>query len=90
MPMTVRMRFRLTVAVWILGGIAVLLGTAPATAEPVMIMGALALGLYTLALRCPNCRKPVLHNPVTLFGSKVWIWTSWVPTRCTQCGELLP
>ena len=40
-------------------------------------------------LRCPNCKKAVLNNPITVFGVEMHIWTVRIPKNCTRCGEPL-
>ena len=49
----------------------------------------LVIGLYTISLRCPHCGKRVLYNPLTILGTTIWIWTAWIPKRCTECGKEL-
>lgn len=46
----------------------------------------LIVGCYTFTLKCPKCGKCVLHNPIKLFGIEFYIWTSWVPKKCTKCN----
>jgi hypothetical protein len=88
--MTIRTKFRVAVALWVIGCAAVLGLAQPRVAQAILIPGVFVVGLYTLALRCPRCKKPVLHNPVSVFGYRVWIWTSRIPPQCTQCGEPMP
>ena len=45
---------------------------------------AILIGGYCMSLRCPNCRKPVLLNPVV--GARFPIWTIWIPRKCSKCG----
>lgn len=55
----------------------------------VLLVLQFALGTYVTTRRCPQCRKAVLNNPVTFFGTKTFIWTVRVPERCTLCGTRL-
>jgi hypothetical protein len=48
-----------------------------------------SIGIYLIRVKCPTCGKPVLYNPIHLLGVTAWIWTSWVPRRCTRCGTPL-
>ena len=52
-----------------------------------LIVVAFVLGGYCLKLKCPNCGKPVLSNPIKVFGTELRIWTSWIPKKCTKCGK---
>ena len=47
------------------------------------------LGFRALSLKCPSCGKPVLNNPIKLFGTEIFIITSHVPDKCTRCGTSL-
>jgi hypothetical protein len=51
-----------------------------------LVLTAVSIGIYLIIVRCPTCGKPVLYNPVRFLGVNAWIWTSWVPRRCTRCG----
>ena len=46
-----------------------------------------ALGLYLITRRCPECGKPVLFNPSRIGGMEFWVWTPSAPDRCSKCGE---
>jgi hypothetical protein len=49
----------------------------------------IGVGLFVLVQRCPRCKKSVLSNPVTLFGTKVWMFTPWCGHSCSKCGHPL-
>jgi len=85
----IRTKYRIAILIWFIGGSVLLLGTIYLTQYflvPLLILFC-AIGIYVLSLKCPNCRKRVLHNPVTIMGKEFNIWTSWIPTKCTQCGR---
>ena len=46
----------------------------------------IALGFYTMSLKCPSCKKPVLNNPIHIFGVELWLTTPWMPKKCSKCG----
>ncbi len=89
---TVRVKYRLTVFLWFVNGLALLLGALYLSGFLVIPLVALFLvvGLYTMSLRCPACGKRVLYNPVRLFGVELNMWTSWIPKRYTRCGKEMP
>jgi len=47
------------------------------------------LGIYVIMRKCPQCGKAVLNNPITLFGTTMYIWTGRVPAHCSRCGASL-
>ena len=44
-------------------------------------------GIYMRTIKCPKCGKPVLYNPVNVFGIEIPIWTGTVPKNCSNCSE---
>ena len=46
-------------------------------------------GIYMRTIKCPKCGKPVLYNPVNVFGIEIPIWTGTVPKNCSKCSEKL-
>ena len=84
----IRTRYRIAISIWLTGGSILLLGSLYVTRYLIvpllMLFG--VIGTYALSLKCPNCGKRVLYNPVRLFGKEFYIWTSWIPKECTRCG----
>lgn len=86
-----RLKFRIAILIWMTSGSILALGTIYLTEYlliPLIIITFL-IGGYCLSLRCPNCRKPVLHNPVKIFDMELYIWTSSIPSKCSKCGTVL-
>lgn len=86
--MQIRTKFKLLVGMWLISGSILLLGAmylTPYFLIPLFVVFGL-IGFYSMSLRCPNCRKPVLFNPIKIFGKEIFIWTSWIPKKCTKCG----
>jgi hypothetical protein len=89
---TVRTKYRIAIFLWLVNGSALGLGTVYVSDYfiiPLLFFLMLVIGLYTILLRCPHCAKRVLYNPFTFLGTTIWIWTSWIPKRCTRCGKEL-
>lgn len=89
--MNIRTKYRLSLVMWLLSGSALGLGAMYITEYfliPLFIV-TLAIGGYCISLKCPNCGKPVLHNPLQIFGMDFYIWTSRIPKKCTKCGVQL-
>ena len=83
----IRTRYRIAIFLWFINGTAFILGALYITKYfliPLFVLF-IGIGLYTISLKCPNCGKRVLHNPVTIFGVELYIWTSWIPKRCSKC-----
>jgi len=52
-----------------------------------MILGGwLVVGSWVVLRKCPQCKKPIFHNPVRFLGVEMHVWTPWVPRRCSRCG----
>ncbi len=87
--MTIRARFRFALASWLVLGMLVLIWAVHYGGFRILLLFALqfSIAAYCLSLRCPQCKKPVLHNPIRLFGNQIYIWTSWIPKRCPKCGR---
>lgn len=85
---SIRTKYKVITLIWLIGGSVLLLATIYLTQY--FLVGLLVLfatvGLYALSLRCPNCGKRVLSNPLKIFGKQYYIWTSKVPKKCTHCG----
>lgn len=97
MPMKVakprmRNRVRLTMLLFVSNGLALLL--AAHVFSELLLIGLVVLlvvcGLYTLALRCPHCGNPVVYNQTNFLGVRMWMYTPWVPDKCSRCGNPLP
>jgi predicted RNA-binding Zn-ribbon protein involved in translation (DUF1610 family) len=86
---TLRKKFRIAIIGWIISGVSLALGALYLTENllVLLIVVAVIIGGYCLSLKCPNCGKAVLHNPVKLFGMEFHMWTAWIPKNCTKCGE---
>ena len=89
MELKLRKKFRIAIIIWLVGGVLLALGTVYLTENLLILFILLALfvGGYCLSLKCPSCGKSVLHNPVKIFGAELYIWTAWIPKKCTKCGE---
>ena len=88
----VRTKYRIAIFLWFINAPALLLATLYLNQYfliPLFAVFAI-VGLYTLLLKCPRCGKKVLYNPINIFGTELWVWTSWIPKSCTQCGEKMP
>ena len=88
---TVRTKYRIAIFLWFVNALALMAGAVVISAYFIIPLVVLltVIGLYTISLKCPYCGKRVLHNPLTIFGTTIWIWTAWVPRKCTQCGKEL-
>jgi len=81
-----RTKFRVAICIWFIGGSILLLMAMYITEGFLIPLIGLQflIGGYTMFLRCPKCRKPVLHNPVEIRGIKFNLWTSWIPKQCSM------
>ena len=89
--MKLRRKHRLIILSWfVLGSILMLLGMYVSQwFLLILIIYMCIIALLGRNLRCPKCGKIILYNEVTVFGMKFKIWTSWMPSKCPNCGELL-
>lgn len=89
--LAVRSKYRIAICIWLIGGSVFLIGTIYLTNYFLITLLALfaTVGIYTLSLKCPNCGKRVLYNPVRILGKEFYIWTSWIPKKCTRCSRNL-
>jgi hypothetical protein len=88
---TVRKKYRIALFLWFVNACALMLGAVGISAYfliPLVVL-LLIIGLYTISLKCSRCGKRVLYNPFTILGTTIWIWTAWIPKKCTQCGNEL-
>ncbi len=75
-------------SIWLISGFLLLIGAMDITPYFLILLFLVLgiVGFYELSLRCPSCRKRILYNPINIFGKEIYIWTSWVPKKCTKCG----
>ncbi len=89
MTNTVRVKTRLQLAygLWfILGSVFALLFLYKDHLFLVPLIGVfILLGIHNFLLKCPQCGKTVLYNPVRMFGRDIYIWTAFPPAKCTKC-----
>ncbi len=82
--MSVRKKARLLMAVWLVGGMCLML---LAVFDRRFVIGVIVL-FFTVViwnglLSCPNCGK-------TMFGTlRYWLLFGMIPKKCTRCGEPL-
>ena len=85
--MTLRQKYWMSTAVWM--SVAFLLMLLATLVSPWFIAAVIALmfaiGFYTMNLRCPQCKHPILRGGDRDF----WTWKAWVPERCVKCGSQL-
>ena len=86
--MRLRTRLRLAILLWFVGGFSLIVLCVHLSRWYSVILLLLFLGIafYTMSLKCPNCNKPVLNNPVRVFGIEMWLTTAWMPKKCSKCS----
>ena len=86
---SLRKRFRTILVLWFLFGSLLLLSSMYIGSYSLLLLflTALVFAIYCISLKCPFCGKALLHNPVNLFGMEIYMWTAWIPKKCTKCGE---
>ena len=88
----VRTLFRLILAIWFIGGFALIVIATELNSWWVilaLLAFAVVINLGGFLLRCPRCHKAVLINPVRIFGVDLYVVTATIPKKCTRCGEPL-
>jgi hypothetical protein len=87
--MKIRTKNRITALVWFVGGLLNLWLILKLSQWFLISLFTLFIlvALYSLSLKCPKCGKPVLNNPIRVFGVELWLTTPWVPKKCTRCGQ---
>jgi type IV secretory pathway TrbD component len=87
--MKIRTKLRFSYLVWLLGGILHILLILYVSKWFLVTFLVLFFGiaLYTISLKCPNCKKPVINNPIHIFGMEIWLTTPWMPKKCSKCGN---
>jgi hypothetical protein len=89
--MKLRSKLRLAYLIWLIGGflhILLVLYVSKWFMTTFLILF-LSIALYTMFLKCPSCKKPVLNNPIRVFGTEFWLTTHWMPKKCSKCGYML-
>lgn len=89
--MNIRTKYRLSIVIWFISGSILGLAAMYITKYfliPLFVVG-FVIGVYGLSLKCPNCGKRVLYNPLKIFRMEFYIWTSWIPKNCTKCNMQL-
>lgn len=83
-----RAKLRLAFLIWFIGGFSHLILVLYVNKWFMLtfFMLFIALGFYTMSLKCPSCKKPVLNNPIHIFGVELWLTTPWMPKKCSKCG----
>jgi hypothetical protein len=86
--MTIIRRKSLTLqSLWIFGGaifLALFLYYSNLFLIPLFLLFILT-GVGMLSLTCQYCGKPIHNNPVRFFGWEIYMWTPWVPKKCSKC-----
>jgi len=89
--MNLKERFRIAAILGIIN--AVILGLVLIYAAYYFLIPFISLffliGFFSLSLKCPRCKKPVLRDRLTVFGLEFYIWTFWIPRKCAKCGNPL-
>ncbi len=87
--MKLRTKLRMAYLIWLVGGLSLLLLVLFVSNWFMVTLLGLFLGVafYVMNLKCPNCKKPVLNNPIHIFGIELWLTTPWMPKKCTKCGH---
>jgi hypothetical protein len=88
--MKIRRKYHCIVLSWfVLGSVLILLSMYVSQLFLLItIIFSCMLGILTTNLKCSKCGRRILHNEVNIFGIKFKIWTSWIPSKCSNCGEL--
>lgn len=87
--MKLRTKLRLAYAVWFALGF--LLLWLSVSISQWFLLGLfsffIGVGAFVFSQKCPNCAKPVLNNPLRIFGMEIWLATPWMPKQCSRCGH---
>jgi len=86
LKLTIRQKHRLWMVFSLITGLLLLLGML--TVHFYLIFPLLLLLLsqswYIYQVKCPYCRNLLLYNKSL---GNFYVWTSWIPNNCTECGK---
>jgi hypothetical protein len=54
-----------------------------------IILLLLSYGIVAIKLRCPKCNGFRLRTSLEILGQKFYVWTFWIPKKCSRCGYTL-
>jgi hypothetical protein len=82
--MSPRQRYHRALRLWIGGGL--VLALLAATVSPWLLallpVWVIALGRYSMSIRCPNCARPIGMRG----RSRAAGWSAFAPPACRNCG----
>ena len=90
--MTLLNRIRVLIAVYMFGGLALIVGAVKGNEGIIPFIPAWTLIVILLMLglvRCPRCGTPATLRRVTFLGKRFWIWTTTIGDECSSCGHVL-
>ena len=89
--MNIRAKYRLLLIFWLASAASLGLGLLYITEYFIIPLAIVTfvIGGYCVFLKCPNCKKPVLNNPIKLLGISLNVWTLRIPKNCTKCDTEL-
>lgn len=87
--MKIKTKIRLSALSWFIGGLFLMFLSLYLTRWFIVFLIGLFLfnAFFVMSLKCPNCQKPVLNNPIRIFGLEMWLTTPWMPKKCSKCGH---
>jgi len=83
---------RVLLALWFIGGFALLLLTVYVSPFFVVLLIALqaVVGIGMMRLRCKQCGHPIHMHYIRVFGRTIPYWAPWIPECCSRCkAEIL-
>jgi hypothetical protein len=89
--MSLRIKLRILLWLWMIGGSLFslcILYISHWFIVPLLILF-LVVGVGGMLLKCPQCHRPATYNPINLLGLTVWMWTPWIPIKCSKCRNEL-
>ena len=90
--MTLLNRIRLLIAVYMFGGLALIVGAVQGYESIIPFIPAwtvLVILLMLWLVRCPRCGTPATLRRVNFLGKRFWIWTTTIGDECSSCGQAL-